>query len=137
MLIVALAAGWAALQPIRAVHAESSVLDAVDQGKLDLAEKRARTAAELNPVSLEPRWQLAYVQDARGDKQEAARTLERAAADQPANAEAWRRVGRYRISVLDDPRAAIEAFRVTYFLDPASPRSASDLVEATRSSQQR
>jgi tetratricopeptide (TPR) repeat protein len=135
--IAALAASWAALQPVRAAHAENGVLDALETRDFDLAEKRARAAANENPLSLEPRWQLAFVQDARGDKQDAARTLERAAADQPANAEAWRRLGRYRISVLDDPKQAIEAFRAAYFLDPASPRSASDLVEATRATRQR
>lgn len=137
VLLAGLAASWAALQPLRATHAEGAALDALEQGKYDLAERDARTAAELNPLSLEPLWQLAFAQDAHGQKQAAARTLERAAADQPANAEAWRRLGRYRISVLDDPKAAIAPFRAAYFLDPAAPRSASDLVEATRSARQR
>jgi len=137
VLVAALAASWAALQPVRSTHAENGVLDALELGKYDVAEKRARTAAARNPLSLEPRWQLAFTQDARGDKQDAERTLALAARDQPANAEAWRRLGRYRISVLDDPKSAIEAFRAAYFLDPASPRSASDLVEATRSARQR
>ena len=137
VLLAALAASWAALQPVRAAHEESGVLDALERGDRDLAERRARAAADRNPLSLEPRWQLAFIQDARGDRQAAERTLARAAKDQPANAEAWRRLGRYRISVLDDPESAIAAFRVAYFLDPASPRSASDLVEATRSAAQR
>jgi O-antigen ligase len=137
VMIAALAASWAALQPVRAANAESGVLDALERGDRDLAERRARAAADRNPLSLEPRWQLAFIQDARGDRQAAERTLASAAKDQPANAEAWRRLGRYRISVLDDPQRAIEALRVAYFLDPATPRSASDLVEATRSARQR
>jgi O-antigen ligase len=132
VLIAALAASWAAVQPVRAAHSEDAVLDALALQDDQTAIAKAREAEARNPLSLEPIWQLAFVQDAHGDKAAAARTLERAAASQPANAEAWRRLGRYRISVLKDPASALKAFRAAYFLDPASPRSASDLVEATR-----
>ncbi len=51
---------------------------------------------------------------------------------QPANTEAWRRLGRYRLSVLGDAEGAVRAFRAAYFLDPASIETTSDLVEAVR-----
>ena len=137
VLLAALIASWAALQPVRATHAEDAVLDALALQDYDTATAKARAAADLNPLSLEPLWQLAFIQDARDDRAGAERTLERAAARQPANAEAWRRLGRYRISVLEDPASALEAFRAAYYLDPSSPRSASDVVEATRAQRDR
>jgi hypothetical protein len=34
--------------------------------------------------------------------------------------------------VLDDPRGAVEAFRLAFYLDPASDRGPSDYLEASR-----
>ena len=135
VLVAALAASWAAVQPLRAAQSEDAALDALARQDYDTATREAREAANRNPLSLEPIWQLAFIEDARGRQSAAAHWLERAVASQPANAEAWRRLGRYRISVLDDPASALEAFRGAYFLDPSSPRSASDVVEATRAQQ--
>ena len=101
-------------------------------GNYGAAARDARTAARRNPLSLDPLWQLAFIADARGDKRAANQALERAARLQPANAEAWRRLGRYRLSVLEEPEKALDAFQVAYFLDPAALRSASDVLEASR-----
>jgi hypothetical protein len=50
----------------------------------------------------------------------------------PANAEAWRRLGRLRLSVLSQPRMALTDFKAAYYLDPQNPTSTSDLIEAAR-----
>ena len=68
----------------------------------------------------------------RGDRKAALATLESAVHLQPNNSETWRRLGRYRLSVLDDPEGAMRAFRVAYFLDPQSARGPSDYLEAAR-----
>jgi hypothetical protein len=131
-VIAALAMSWAALQPVLASRAGEKAMDEIELGKLDAAAREAHRAADLNSLSLEPIWLLAFIDDARGDTSAAARDLERAARSQPANTEAWRRLGRYRLTVLGDAEAAVEAFRAAYFLDPASEDTASDLIEATR-----
>jgi tetratricopeptide (TPR) repeat protein len=123
---------WAALQPVLASRAGEKAMDEIELGKLDAAAREAHRAADLNSLSLEPIWLLAFINDARGDTSAAARDLERAARSQPANTEAWRRLGRYRLTVLGDAEGAVEAFRAAYFLDPASEDTASDLIEATR-----
>ena len=92
----------------------------------------ARRAAALNPLSVDPLFQLAFIDDARGDTQGAKRALEDATRLQPANVETWRRLGRYRLSVLGDARGAVEAFRLAFYLDPASDRGPSDYLEASR-----
>ena len=132
ILGVGLVTSWAALQPVRAAHAEDRAIDALSLGDYGAAARDARTAARRNPVSPDPLWQLAFIADARGDKRAANQALERAARLQPANAEAWRRLGRYRLSVLEQPEKALDAFQVAYFLDPAALRSASDVLEASR-----
>jgi O-antigen ligase len=131
-VIAALAMSWAALQPVLASRAGEKAMDEIELGKLDAAAREAHRAADLNSLSLEPIWLLAFINDARGDTSAAARDLERAARSQPANTEAWRRLGRYRLTVLGDAEGAVEAFRAAYFLDPASEDTASDLIEATR-----
>jgi hypothetical protein len=131
-VLAALAMSWAALQPVLASHAEENAMDEIELGRLGAAAREARAAARRNPLSLEPIWLRAFIDDARGDTRTAVRSLERAAKSQPANTEAWRRLGRYRLTVLGDAHGAVEAFRAAYFLDPASEETVSDLIEATR-----
>ena len=132
VIVAALAMSWAALQPVFGVRAEEAARDKLELGDFGAAAREARTAGDRNPLSLEPIWLLAFIADARGDTRAAERNLERAAISQPANTEAWRRLGRYRLSVLGDAEGAVEAFRAAYFLDPAALETASDLIEATR-----
>ena len=51
------------------------------------------------------------------------RALAKAVEIQPASAEAWRRLGRLRLDVLNDPQGALSAFQAAYYLDPRSPAS--------------
>ena len=82
-------------------------LDLAQLGKYDAAAAKARRSGELNPLSVDPLFQLAFIADARGDKRaRRSSALERATQLQPANVEAWRRLGRYRLSVLNDPGGA-------------------------------
>ena len=121
MLVAALASSWAALQPVRAAHAEDRAQDAIELGKYDLAAQRAQTAAAAQPAVARAAV-AARVHRGRPRRhgRAANRYLERAVLRQPANTEAWRRLGRYRLSVLGDAEGAVEAFRAAYFLDPAS-----------------
>jgi tetratricopeptide (TPR) repeat protein len=132
VLLVGFAGAWAAFQPVRALHAGNAAIDRFQRGELDAALSIAEIGTRRNPLAVEPLWELAFVQDARGDRGAAARTLERAARLQPANAEAWRRLGEYRLNALQQPREALEAFRAAYYLDPQAPESTSDLLAARR-----
>ena len=58
----------------------------------------------------------------------------RSGSSRPA-AEPWRRLGRFRLDVLNDAPGALTALRAAYSLDPASPTSVSDVLEATRATQ--
>jgi cytochrome c-type biogenesis protein CcmH/NrfG len=135
VLVVALAAAWTAYQPVRAVHAGDTAFDRLDQGQPEAAASIARIAADRNPLSVDPLFELAAIEQARGRNQEAAAALERAVDLQPANPEAWRRLGRLRLSVLNDPKGALSAFQAAYYLDPHSQASTSDVLEASRALQ--
>jgi hypothetical protein len=132
VLIVAVAAAWTTFQPVRALNAGDAAFDRLDRGQPEAAADIAGIATRRNPLSVEPLFELAAIEQARGRTDEAARALERAVELQPASAEAWRRLGRLRLSVLGEPREALEAFQAAYRLDPRSPASTSDVLEASR-----
>jgi hypothetical protein len=133
-LVVALAlvASWAAYQPVRAVHAGEVAYDRLDQGQPEAAAKIAELAVRRDPLSVDPLFELAAVQQARGALPAARAALEKAVHLQPGNAETWRRLGRLRLSALNDPKGALKAFQAAYWLDPVSPQSVSDVIEAAR-----
>jgi hypothetical protein len=132
VLAIALAAAWSAYQPVRAVHAGDEAFNRLDQGQPEAAANIARIATERNPLAVDPLFELAAIEQARGRTPEAERALERAVEVQPASAEAWRRLGRLRLDVLNDPTGALSAFQAAYYLDPRSEQSTSDVVEASR-----
>ena len=132
VLVLALAAAWAAFQPVRAVHAGDTAFDRLDAGQVEAAESIATIATRRNPLSIDPLFELAAIQQARGQAQEAEGTLERAVRLEPASAEAWRRLGELRLTALNDQQGALSAFRAAYYLDPKNPASTSDILEASR-----
>ena len=132
-LVVALAAAWAAYQPVRSVHAGDEALDRLDAGAYEPAVAIAQTAVDRNPLSVDPLFDLAAIQQARGQTPRRRRPRSCSATElQPANAEAWRRLGQFRLDALAEPRAALKDFQVAYYLDPQNRRSWTDLIDATR-----
>ena len=132
VLVVGLAAAWTAFQPVRSVNAGDAAFDRIDRGQPEAAADIARIAGDRNPLSVEPLFELAAIEQGRGRNTEAESALAQAVELQPAYAETWRRLGRFRLSVLGDAAGALEAFRAAYYLDPQSKDSISDLVEASR-----
>jgi cytochrome c-type biogenesis protein CcmH/NrfG len=132
VLVLALAAAWSALQPVRAVRAGDVAIQRLERGELDAAVSVAEIAHERNPLSPEPLWELAYIEQQRGRLANAERALEQAVEIQPASAESWRRLGRFQLSTLNQPADAVRSFRAAYYLDPRNPQSQSDFLEATR-----
>ena len=81
---------------------------------------------------MDARFDLAAIEQARGQLGSAEAVLEAAVRLEPANAETWRRLGRLRLEALGRPREALGPLRAAYFLDPRSPISTSELLEVTR-----
>jgi hypothetical protein len=136
VLALALTAAWAAIQPVRSVNAGDVAIERLQQGGLEAAVSVARIAHDRNPLSPEPMWELAYIEQQRGRLANAEDALEEAVRIQPASAEAWRRLGRFQLSTLNQPSDALASFRAAYFLDPRDPSSTSDFLEASRANGQ-
>ena len=136
ILALALAAGWAAFQPVRSVHAGDAAIERVEIGALDAAASIAGIAHDRNPLSPEPLWELGFIEEQRGRLASAQEALEDAVRLQPANAETWRRLGRFQLTTLNQPADALASFRAAYFLDPRNPVSTSDFLEASRANGQ-
>ncbi len=120
VVLAALAASWAAFQPLRASHASDRAFDRLDANAPNAAVDIAQIAVRRNPLSVEPLFDLASIQDAIGRPIDAERTLERAVSLQPANARAWRRLGEHRALALDQPERGLAPLRAAYYLDPRS-----------------
>jgi hypothetical protein len=136
VLAVALAAAWTAIQPLRSVNAGDAAIARLQTGQLDAAVSIAQIAHDRNPLSPEPLWELGYIEEQRGRLAAAEDAYEEAVRIQPANAETWRRLGRFQLSSLNQPSDALASFRAAYFLDPRSPASTSDFLEASRANGQ-
>ena len=132
----ALTVAWSTLQPVRAVHAGDIAVERLEQGGLDAAVSIARIAADRNPLSPEPLWELGYIEQQRGRLAAAEEAYEEAVRIQPANAETWRRLGRFQLSAINQPSDALASFRAAYFLYPRNPASTSDFLEASRANGQ-
>jgi hypothetical protein len=132
---IALVAAWAAYQPQRSVAAGDEALALLDRGQYEQAVAMAQTAVDRNPLSPDPLFELAAIQQARGQTPEAKAALVRATEVQPASAEAWRRLGQFRLDALSEPRGALKNFQAAYYVDPTNPRSWSDLIVATKAIQ--
>ncbi len=135
VIVLALAAAWTAFQPVRAVHAGDAAFDRLDAGQPLAAAETAQIATERNPLSADPLFDLAAIDQARGDLKGSEAALERAVRIEPATAEAWRQLGELRLNALNDPRGAVSALQAAYYLDPHSSDSTSDLLAATRAAQ--
>ena len=136
VLALAFTAAWAAFQPVRSVNAGDEAIARLQQGGLEAAVSIAQIAHDRNPLSPEPLWELAYIEQQRGRLANAEDALEEAVRTQPASAEAWRRLGRFQLSTLNQPSDALASFRAAYFLDPRTPASTSDFLEASRATGQ-
>jgi O-Antigen ligase/Tetratricopeptide repeat len=130
VLLLAGAVMWTTVQPVRAQHAEDAAAVRIQEGAPMPAIDIAQRATRRNPLSPEPWWELAVARAAAGDTRGSEKALEEAVKVQPASAEAWRRLGRFRLSALGEPRAALPAFRAALYLDPQSPYTQSDVLEA-------
>jgi tetratricopeptide (TPR) repeat protein len=132
VVVVALAAAWAILQPLRSVNAGNDALQELSQGRSAAALATARTAHDRNPLSVDPLFDEAVIQDAAGHRQAALAALVRAVSLQPANPATWERLADYQLNSAGRPRDALQATRVALFLDPRSAKAQSDFLMALR-----
>jgi tetratricopeptide (TPR) repeat protein len=132
VLVIAVAAAWSALQPVRSVNATDVAQARFERGEVGPAASIARIAHDRNPLSVDPLFQLAAIEVSAGNVPPAQRALERAVQLEPANPETWRQLGRLRLDRLKDARGALKAFQYAYYLDPQAAQSVNDVVVTAR-----
>ncbi len=132
VVVFALAAAWTAWQPLRSVQASDQALAALDAGRIAEAREHAEAARDRNPLSIEPLFDRAAIEQRAGDRAGAERALEQAVALQPGNWLPWMRLTDYRLFALDQPREALESARVAIYLNPRSWDVAQRYLDARR-----
>jgi tetratricopeptide (TPR) repeat protein len=124
---------WTALQPLRAQQRGDAALAAAEKGDFAAARAAARQAHDRNPLSPDPYFDLATVEDAAGRTAAARVALERAVRLVPSSPETWRRLGAYELDVLDRPRTALRALSAAVALAPNDPTVQGDFLRAAGS----
>ena len=66
VVVLALAASWAAIQPVRSVNAGDAAIERLQTGNLEAAVDIANIAHDRNPLAPDPLWELAYIEQQRG-----------------------------------------------------------------------
>jgi tetratricopeptide (TPR) repeat protein len=132
VLALAVAASLAVSAPWRSQEKGDSSLELVADGKYQAARTAAERAKDLDPLSPQPYFDLAAVEDAEGNARAALLMLERAVQVEPASAEAWTRLGDYLLNSLSNPRQAIPVLRGALYLDPFSDAARGAFIIALR-----
>ena len=135
LLAVAAVSAIAIAQPWRAEQKGEDALRLAGAGDFEGARKDAEKAKDLNRLSVDPYFELASVEEAAGHDSAATTLLERAVQLQPANPEAWQRLGDHYLTTLGDPDRALPILRAALYLDPVSATGRTSFVAALRASQ--
>ena len=118
--VLAVAAAWSAYQPLRARNTADDALAALEARDLNTARERAEEARDIDPLSIEPLFDLAAIEQAAGNQAGAEQALEDAVELQPANWLPWMRLTDFRLFVQNNPQAAMDAVRKAIYLNPRS-----------------
>ena len=133
--VVALVIVWAMWQPLRSISAGDEALDLVESGRFSDAREKAKEAADLNPLAIEPLFELSAVEEASGRGRQARKALDDAVRLQPANPASWTRLSVFELRA-GKPDRALTAARAALYLDPLSPQTRRILLRAVRVTQQ-
>jgi len=95
ILAAALIAGWFVWRPLHSSDQVSAAIDALTRGNAGAALAEAHGAADSNPVSVEPLWELSAIYAALGDHASSRKELLHAVQVQPSNAQTWQQLGEF------------------------------------------
>lgn len=133
LVVVTASCMWATDQPLRGLNAADDALAALDAGNVPRARALATHASEIDPLSIEPLFNLAVIeQSATPPNPTAARAaLERAVQLQPQNAKSWQQLAEFDAAIDDFP-GALAALRSALYLDPKNTNAVSLFLNISR-----
>jgi tetratricopeptide (TPR) repeat protein len=135
VLAFAVLTSVAVSQPWRSERKGNDALNLAGKGNFRAALAATASAHDLDPLSVDPYFDRAAVEDAAGHKAAARTALEQAVRVQPASPEAWQRLGEYYLNDLSLPAKAVPVLRAAIYLDPFSQQSRTEYVVALRAQQ--
>jgi hypothetical protein len=124
VLILAIAAIWVIVQPLRSSDSYSAAVTAAVQGNGAVALTDARSAASENPVSVDPLFLLSQLYNALHDPSAARAELVQATSRQPSNPATWQELGCWDFAH-HHPSTAADFHRLLT-LQPANTQAQSD-----------
>ncbi|QEC46278.1 hypothetical protein FSW04_00920 [Baekduia soli] len=134
VLALGVLAAWTAWEPQRSVEAGNAALLAAgpDAKAYTKARALADTARSRNPLSPDPLFELAVIENVAGHKAAARQALVDAVRLQPSNAATWEQLSRFALDQQDDPTQALRLLGPALYLDPLSPTGVRDYLDALR-----
>jgi hypothetical protein len=124
--VLAIAAVFVLVQPLRSSNAYFASWSAAASGNGSAAVRDARNAAAQNPVSIDPLFLLSKLYDRLGDQPAARRALVQAVSRQPANPATWAELGCYD-DAHHSPKTAAD-FRRLLVLQPVDTQAQTNPV---------
>ena len=129
ILAVALIAAWFVWQPLHSSDQVTAAIDAMTRGDAQAALTDARSAADSDPVSVDPLWELAAIYSATGNQAASRAELVKATQVQPSNAQTWQQLGSFDLQA-HHPQQALAELQTALRLDRTSPITAQLLAQA-------
>ena len=122
LVAIALLGAWLIWQPLRSANADAAATTSVARGDRQAALADARAAADLDPLSVEPLFELAALETATAPARAYAE-LQSAVALQPENPQTWLQLGNYELQQRQ-PRRALATLAKALALDRSSSTAA-------------
>jgi cytochrome c-type biogenesis protein CcmH/NrfG len=119
---------WAMLQPLRSQQADAAAITALSNHNAGTALADARTAANSDPLSIDPYRVLSQIYVTLSDPRSARAELVQATTVQPRNAEPWRWLAEYDLGAKHFGRALTE-LNSALSLDLGSLATRQDIVQ--------
>jgi hypothetical protein len=129
---LALVIAFATWQPLRSSNASGDALSLLSRGDTAAALRAVDAAERRNPLSIDPPFERATIEDAAGHPAAAERALESAVTLQPANPATWLRLAEYQLTGLDRPADALRSLGPVLYLDPRSREGVTAFLLARR-----
>ena len=131
VLATALIAAWFVWQPLHSSDQVTAAVDAMTRGEVPAALAGARGAANSDPVSVDPLWELGAIYTALGDSASSRAELAKATQVQPSNAQTWQELGSFDLQA-HHPQLALAELRTALKLDRTSTLTQQLIGQAQR-----
>ena len=117
--VALLVAGFFVWQPLHSADSFGSAISAMGRGDAAAALADARSAADSDPVSVDPLWEQSAIYSALGNATAARSELVQATSLQPENPQTWLQLGEFDLQA-HQLRLAVGELRTAHRLDLAS-----------------